>query len=459
MAANDIVTVNVSQTLPPAPSRLQRTGAILTQGGTNTTPGTLSLITQGSDLTPLLAPAKAVTSLAQTTGLATLTTTSAHGWTVGDVIPIVVSGASPAAYNGVKTATVTTTTAMTFAIASGTSSPATGTITVQLGAVSELQNAVTEFFAQGSNLSVYVLELGEGIVNAGVAYLASWITANTPSPIYSYLVPKNWDANANFLTFLAGFESTTAKTYFFVTTTTGNYTSYANLKCVLALVPSPTAPTTEFTVAAAWWVTLNYNPGTASLVTPLPFSYLQDVTAYPLQGNAAQLATLKAAGVNYVDTGAEGGISNTILKWGKLMDGNQFNYWYSIDWADIQSQLTLANAVINGSNNPQAPLLYNQQGINFLQSKLVKLAGNGVAFGLANGTVKSVQLTSAQFAANVNAGLYRGQIVINAVPFLDYTAANPGDYAAGIYGGFSIAWIPQLGFEQIIVDIAATAFI
>jgi hypothetical protein len=460
--SNSIVQVNVQQVIPAAPSTLQQTGAIISQGGTNTVPGTLSLLTQTSDLTALL-PANQLVTLAQTAGLATGTVSAGHGWNVGDVVQVSISGATPTAYNGIKTATITSTTQFTFAIASGTASPATGTITVFLSDETILLNQVTEFFAQGSSLSVYVLELGEGTATEGVAYLTTWIAANSPQQIYSYLVPPSWDNNSSFLTLLSTFNTTTSKTYFFITTTTGTYTNYpATDKCAFTLIQSPNAPTNEATTAAPWWVTLSYAPGTSAQVTQLGFSYLQDVTAYPLTGNATLLSNLRTAGVNYVDTGAEGGISNTILKWGKLMDTNQFGYWYSIDWLSINTKLQLANAVINGSNNPLAPLDYNQQGVNYLQQVLVTLCNNGVSFGLGNGTVKQTQLLPAQFAQNIENNLYLGQIVVNAWPLFGvggYSLVNPTDYKNGIYGGFSILWVPQLGFQSIVVDVDATSFL
>jgi len=51
---NPIVVVSVSQILAATPDTLQKTGAIVTQGGTTTTAGTASLITAQADLTAIL---------------------------------------------------------------------------------------------------------------------------------------------------------------------------------------------------------------------------------------------------------------------------------------------------------------------------------------------------------------------------------------------------------------------
>jgi len=454
--ANQIVQVNVTQQLPPAPSTLQRTGALISQGGTNTSAGTLTLLTQLSSLTPILAAAKAITSMTWSGSVVTVTTTAPHGWTSGDVIGVVISGVTPAGYNGTYQASVTGTSTFTFPLVSNP-----GSVTVQgtvlLADESELLAMATTFFAQGSANSVYVLELGEGTATEGVTALTSFITAN-PGVIYSYLVPREWDANAPFLSFLANYESTTAKTYFFVTTTTGNYSSYTPLmKCVFALIQAPTAPTTEFSCAAPFYVTLNWNPGYQ--VTQLSFAYVYGVTPYPTQGNSALLATLKAAYINVIGTGAEGGISNAIVFWGTTADGNVFNYWYSTDWVQINSELALANAVINGSNNPIAPLLYSQNGINTLHDVATAVFSTAVTSGLAIGQVVQTALPIAQFQQNFNAGLYKNQLVINAEPFLVYTTENPNDYAIGKYAGLAGVYAPSTGFRQIIFNISDTLFI
>ena len=68
----------------------------------------------------------AVTSVTQAAGVATVTTTAPHDLTSGDTVSM--SGATPGEYNGVKTIVVLTASTFTYAVASGTTTPATGTI-------------------------------------------------------------------------------------------------------------------------------------------------------------------------------------------------------------------------------------------------------------------------------------------------------------------------------------------
>ena len=436
--ALSIVTVNVAQTNAPAPSTLQGTGALISQGGTNTAQGTKSLLTQLSDLTPLLAAARAITTITWSGGVATVTTAAPHGYTVGDVVGMVIAGTSPTAYSGSFTATITGAGAFTYPLASNPGAIATPG-TYLLADESELLAMATTWFAQGTNLSVYVLELGEGTATEGVAALSTYITANpntNQSGIYAYLVPREWDANSSFISFLASFENTTAKTYFFVTTTVGTYTNYTSLmKCVYMLIEAPGISALEFSCASNMWVMINYAPSSINLVTPFAYSYVYGVTPYPTVGNAALRTTLKTAHVNIIGLGTEGGITNTIILYGTFADGNPVNYWYSVDWVQINIDLDLANAIINGSNNPQNPLYYNQPGINRLQAVAQGTMNRGISFGLVFPPA-----------------------TVTAVPFAQYVIANPSDYPAGLYRGLGVTYTPLQGFTNITFNVQVTQF-
>lgn len=466
--ANNIVTVQVSQTVAPTPATLQQMGALVSQGATNLGSGNFSLLTELADLTPLLTAAAAVTSITRTSSTATVTTTAPHGYTVSDVVPLTIAGASPAAYNGTFQCTITGASTFTYTVSGTPSTPATGSIVWTPEDVAELVAMATTFFGQGNAQAVYVLELGEGTAAEGVTALATYITANPNSNyvpgatgfFYAYLLPRYWAAESTYLTFLAGFENPTSKTYFFTTMTTGNYTTFtALMKCVVGMVEAPSTPTTEFSLAAAFYQALVARPSATNRVPPFSFRYLFGVTPYPTKGNSVLLAALLAASVNFVGTGAEGGISTAILRNGTTKDGRGFDYWYSLDWIQINIDLDISNAVINGSNNPINPLYYNQEGINRLQQVGFSTLSRAVTFGLANGVPIQVELDGPAFSAAIAAGAYNGKLVINAVPFLTYSAENPSDYRLGEYDGFAVLYVTQNGFIHILFNVNVSDFV
>ena len=433
----NIVNVVVSQQIASAPNTLQQTGAFISQGGTTLAAGSTQLLTQLSSLTSILRPATAISAITWSAEVVTVTTTTAHGIPSGDTVEIVIAGVAPTGYNGTFAGTSTGTNTITYPLVTNPGSETTlGTL--QLNSAVELQAMANTFFAQGSNTSVFVLELGANTVANGITALEAYITANVGQPatsatpqFYSYLLPAEWDVTAA-QTMAKMYEGPTAQVYFYPTTTLATYTGWEGIKSVVASVQSPSAPVTEFSAAAIFWTTLSYNPSASSLVSPLEYTYVYFVTPYSTLTNTQQTLLL-AAGVNWVGTGAQGGISNTLIEGGTTMDLNPFNYWYATDWLAINVAQALAAAIINGSNLPTNPLYYNQAGINTLQKVAQATTNNGISFGLI--------LSPA---------------TVNAVPFVTYVEQHPNDYATGTYNGLSLTFVPARGFNSITIYLTAS---
>ena len=312
------------------------------------------------------------------------------------------------------------------------------------GNFAELTKMSTTFFAQssaaGGPIGVYVLELGAsgGVVPTQITSLGTWITAN-PLVFYAFLTPATWDTSnaTNTNTMASAFSSATGRTYFFVTTTSSNLTSYTN-KAIFATVPSPTAAGTEFQSAAPFYQWLANNPSVASPATPMSYRFVYGVTPWAYIStagviNLTTINTILSAYGNVLITGAEGGISTSMISKGTLMDGNQAMFWYCVDWILTNAKLYLANAIINGSNTT-TPIQYNQAGINALLGVAQTICNSSVSFQLALSAT------------------------VTATPFITYTNANPANYAAGIYNGFTCVVVPQLGFESITFNLSATNF-
>jgi len=433
----NIVNVVVTQQVASAPNQLQQTGAFVSQGGTTLAAGTTQLLTQLSDLTSILRPATAITSLTWATNVVTVTTTTAHGIPSGDTVQIVIAGCTPTGYNGTFAGTSTGTNTVTYP---QITDPGTETTlgTLQLNSTLELTAMANTFFAQGSTVAVFVLELGTNTVANGIIELEAYITANaghpptSPTPqFYSYLLPTEW--NVIGAQNMAGlYDGTTAQVYFYVTTTLATYSGWDGKKSVFASLQSPDAPALEFSTAAMYWASLAYNPNASNLAHPFEYTYVYSVTPYSTLTNTQQ-AQLLGAGVNWVGTGAQGGISNTLIEGGTYMDLNPFNYWYCVDWLSINVAQALSAAIINGSNLPTNPLYYNQAGINTLQKVAQATVNNGISFGLI--------LSPAS---------------VNAIPFTTYVAQNPGDYATGTYNGLSLTFVPLRGFSSITIYLTAS---
>ena len=462
-----IVIVNVTQATAPTPNLLQQKGAIVSLGGTTLAAGSYSLLTSSASLASLLAAPAAITSLTWSGGVVTATTAAPHGIPLTATgYSVSVTGAVPVQYNGTYTVTaVPSTTEFEFALAANPGVETTPGLW-QPGSSVELQAMNTVFWTGGTNVAAYVLELGSLDPTAGVAALQTWMTAN-PLVFYSYLLPAGMGeiAYAPLQTLASDYAATTSKQYFFPTISAATYTNWEGVttKSLFVTAPSPEEPVnglqnSYFAAASAFRTTIAYNPSSTNQITPTCYSYGYGVVPWSATDNQATVTTLLNNNINLYMTGAEGGISNAILEYGTTMDGNDFTYWYSIDWVQIQSKLALANAIIVGSNNPAAPLYYNQNGINYLQAVEVGVMKRAITDGIALGTLVSTQLDQATFENNVQTGVYNGQVVVNCVPFSTYVAANPSQYDAGIYGGMSVAYTPNRGFKQVILNIDVEQF-
>jgi len=452
-----IVKLNVSITTASVPNGLQQRGALISQGATTLAPGTYSLVSQAPLPSSLLNQSLALSSLVWSAGTVTATTVNPiPGLSTGDTFITTVAGANPSAYNHTVVATVTGASTFTYSLVTN---PGAETVagTYTPPGLGELQAMVNSFFSQSTAQSVYILELGPTDGTSGPPALNTFIQAN-PGQFYAYLVPRSWDGSAAFLALLAQYENPGSMTYFFTTTTTGTYQAYTSvMKDVMPFVEAPGLALSAFDLAADFNGILSYSPSPTNKMTPNGLKYLFGVTPYPTQGNANLLAALDAANISYVMTGQQGGLlSNNILANGNTKDGNDFTWWYSADYIQLNITQDCAGEIIRGANNPLSPLYFDQDGIDRLQDVAAARIQRAISSGLANGTVVKTKLDPDTFAKNLQNGLYAGQNVVNAVPFSTYVAENPSDYGQEVYKGLSVVYIPQNTFKQVWFNVNIT---
>lgn len=455
---NRIVQLNVSEVVAPAPQfLLQQTAAIVSVGSTATAPGDLTLISTPADLSAILNPAIIISAASWSTGLVTITLATPTEFPIGSTLPIVVSGMTPVAYNGTFTATVAGTTSLTYSLIGDPGVASTLGIFIT-GYQQSLIAADTTWWANGSSVPYYVFESGPVTLANSLTAIHNYISEN-PLTIYEWGLLPGFDTEPTLASFMIQYETLDSKVMFFLPCTQSSYNTFSNTwKNTMAVIQSPGATTTELDSIAYMQYITAFNPAPTNRLPPSQYTFLFGVTAYtPL--TQTSMTELVNANVNFVSTGAEGGISNTMLVKGVMLDGTPANVKFSIDWVQINMDLLLSNAIINGSNNPLSPLYYNQAGINVLETEAKVVATRAVSSGIAVGAVNTVALDPDTFAANVAAKKYAGQFVINAQPWSTYVAQNPGNYELGIYGGLQAAFTPQYGFTQVIFNLGVVQFI
>lgn len=430
---SQIVVVNVSTIAASVPATLQRTGAIISTGSTPLLPGSSQVITQYSDITALV-EAKNTRTVVGLESDGTELTIELEGdvaLTVGGRYEIVVSGALPSVFNGRWDAEYTgsntfvagTTIAASVATENGKA------LLPPTAADSELLINFSSFFAQGKRQAAYVLELGPpaGAIAALTAYLADPVLR-----FYTYRVPDSWDGNDEFVQLAKNNAANDSMVYFFIDSTYtmipgSPYVSpYYGVKSVVVAAKGDADNWFSPSVEQMWQV-LSTAPSEVSKVAPFAFRYV--IGADPLKDRQGAKNALLGQYVNFIGTGAEGGISNTIVFGGFTADGRDIMQWYAVDWVQINVAQALAKAVIDGSNTPENPLYYNQPGINTLQSVAQAKMNSAVTFGMSNGTP-----------------------IVECVPFLEYIQNNQEDYATGRYAGIYVNFVPNRGFTQLVFN-------
>ena len=465
-----IVSENLTVQYPPEPSQLQQSGALISVGGTTLTSGSYQYCATLADVQAILGT---VGNYAELTNMAT--TFFAQGNLQGVYVLELGVQTTPQAGIAALQTWITANPKVFYAYcvpadwdtmpapasptvtvtADGTSTLPAGTYYTQIaylnadGTIGQLSPVVTSDVTAADTDSIVVTSPAtltgatDYLVYMGTSsselYLQNASAGTAIGTNYTQAAPIATTAGTS--TTLADLgnqlSGNTAKTYFCVNTSVTNCAAYGVMgadsvwngyKAIIAYAPSPTAQTGEFTAAVQLYNIVVNNPSAASKLPPMQYRFAFGVTPWPATGYSDSLQTLANYGANWIGTGAEGGISQNCIFKGTTSSLVQISEWYGIDWAGINTDRVLANAVINGSNtNP--PLEYDQHGINLLAEVAQQEIDDAITFGcLQSGTV-------------------------SAIPFATYYAQNPGNYPAGIYNGLSCSALGQAGFLNLVFNL------
>jgi hypothetical protein len=474
---NAIVTVEVKTIIAPTPNNYQQTGAFVSFGGTNMNPMEVQELTQRSDLDLIVDPPLKIDSMTWAAGGQVTVV-------VDGILPpnfqvgyISVSGCSPAVYNNHHTAAaIIDQSSFSYTsdeLAAGDPGPASELGVVTKESSVEVSQMATTYFSQGNAISVWVLELGdESDFEKRTALIEEWLNLN-PRSFYGYLLPRAHGTSNEKIGYLKNlfkqYESPEAMTYFWLTVDKEEIGFLdKTYKAVIQGVEAPEVleplnladPYGEFTLAAMFYNAMIYKPSNARRVAPMAFKFAYGCTHYPTQNNGPLLKSFKDNCTNYISTGAEGGIDFNMIYTGVTRDGmDYFNWWWTIDWVQIQINVDLSNCIINGANDALAPLYYDQGGIDTLHACLTGTMINARAFGMVVGPIVMSGSTGDQLNTDIANGVYEGACNTNAVPFVPYSRSNPGHYKIGEYDGLSTLFIPKRGFIHVLVTVAASQLV
>ncbi|MHB8914738.1 MAG: hypothetical protein ACYC4K_02875 [Thiobacillus sp.] len=385
--------------------------------------------------------------------------------------------------------------------------------TTGTGNYAELQNMATTFFAQGTGVGLYVLELGYNAnIVTQIQSLQTWITAN-PGTFYSYLTPVDWDTlseEVGSITVGAGTYTYTAAPTVTITAATGagvTATATATINSagqVTAITitnpgyyPSQAAPTATLSAAAtgtAPALTVNManaqNVLSANYESPTGKTYFFVTTT---QSGAASYAANKAIFATIVAPTAPSTEFTAAMPFYQALVNNPsasnplapmaFRYAYGVtNWPQSGQNASITNAlsvytnlILSGAEGGisnsclfKGTTMDGTQfswwyGIDWFQIQV----NQALAAAVINGSNSNPPLLYNQNGINTlqkiaqqvaNSAVKFGcalSAVVNATPFGTYTTDNPTNYQAGIYNGLSATVVGQNGF--LVIDFALDA--
>lgn len=382
------------------------------------------------------------------------------------------------------------------------------------GNSSEVNDMGTTFYAQGSAVGAYVLELGNvSGVDAQIAALQTWITDN-PGQIYAFLCPADWDYSKDEVGSVqitsGGSGYTAAPTVTFSAPSSGTAASgtatIQNGSVVAVTVTAPgsgytAAPTVTFSAPASGTTAT----GTATLATALNIlagdyseptgkTYFFGTTSSGTIGNYTTNKALVMTAPAPTAPSTEFTAAMPFYQWLANQPSQStplapmaFRYAYGVTPWPQTGQSAAVNAILTAYGNliytgaeggistatlfkgttmdgEQASWWY---GVDWFQIQ-VKQA---LAAAIINGSNSNPPLLYNQAGINTlqaiaqnigNSAVKFGcalSVVVTATDFYTYTTENPNDYNAGIYNGLSATMVGPSGFLTITFALDAVQFV
>ncbi len=190
-------------------------------------------------------------------------------------------------------------------------------------------------------------------------------------------------------------------------------------------------------VGACGYELSNYQPSTVNKVNPMIYRRLS--IASPLTDDDYLHNKHLQDDFNtnmLLDPPNDGNRAKSLIYPGILADGNDFTYWYGVDYIRYSLISQITNFIIQSSNYKTNPLYYNQDGIDRIKAFVKQIISNCASYGIIQTNFK-----------------------ISAIDFVDYVTQNQEDYKNEIYDGISIEVSPLKALRKIVFSLQVTDLI
>lgn len=200
-----------------------------------------------------------------------------------------------------------------------------------------------------------------------------------------------------------------------------------NIKSLFTIATTLTPENAQVGVGAIGYELSNYAPSTVNKVNSMTYRRLYN--AAPLEDNdyIKNKSLQDQFNTNMLlNPPIDGSGAKSLVYPGILADGNDFTYWFGVDYIRFELISNITNLLIHGNNSKINPIYYNQDGIDRIKA-----------------LVKQTITRCASY------GIIQSNFTVSAIDFADYVTQNPNDYKQEIYGGISIEVSPLKALRRI----------
>lgn len=267
---------------------------------------------------------------------------------------------------------------------------------------------------------------------------------------YFYLCPSSWYSVSSGLNTLANdYNNETSHQYFMITatpdvdpSTDSTFKAFSGMKSMMVVYDNSDDDFIKSNSLAGAILgviaSTKFDINATNKASPLNYKTLNGYKFKSLKNNFLQ--NLINAPCNFVfDEIGLPTIGN-----GRYTDGSTFEYWYQWDITQLALNAKISTMIIQGVNNPNYVIQYNQQGIDTLNASIKSVLTNQQSMGIVNQFAQGVNTTN-------NELIGEGDII--AIDFNTYISEFPEDYENEVYKGISFFLRIGRYIRQVVINV------
>lgn len=245
---------------------------------------------------------------------------------------------------------------------------------------------------------------------------------------YVYALPKAFYADEACAGFTKGYIDTNSKQYFVIEvpsdyTTNNKFSFYQGQKSIWAIYNNgANADNNAIGAVLGKFASASFDISASLKASPMNYKMVQGFTYNELDSSLQR--QLIADSITYISSKA----NNTLIMNGRTMDTRPIDYWYQWDITSFAIEQAVTQLILNGVNNPNYAIRYNQNGIDTITATIVATLTTMASFGCIT-----------EFGASYNSALNELENIgyVYSVSYHDFIKAEPEKYQNEIYSGIS----------------------